>query len=226
MSNRDNFPGETTSQPSIMNDMVSKDAGAVTEENFDPIAYIENHFTTQKRQATPAELAAEAEIDIDIPSMGEYLNGKSASNGAVAAKPVRARRKATHGESKLSAPRPRKSQIAERSSEPVIHPELSEIWEALPKSIEFLSQSFDDAVTANYYTGEFKETRQEMIRRLLDPQLSLEEVSRLLGVCPATVRRYTNRGWLQHHRTPGGQRRFRLSDVVRFVDKHGRPTEG
>ncbi|MBS1713361.1 MAG: helix-turn-helix domain-containing protein [Armatimonadetes bacterium] len=64
-----------------------------------------------------------------------------------------------------------------------------------------------------------------MIRRLLDPELSLEEVSRLLGVCPATVRRYTNKGWLEHHRTKGGQRRFRLSGLVRFVDKHGRIPE-
>ena len=55
-----------------------------------------------------------------------------------------------------------------------------------------------------------------MIERLLDPQLSLEETSRLLGVCPATVRRYTNRGWLDHHRTTGGQRRFKLSDIVVF----------
>jgi excisionase family DNA binding protein len=85
-----------------------------------------------------------------------------------------------------------------------------------------LSSLYDDGVTANYYRNEFKETREELIQRLLDPQLSLEETSRLLGVCPATVRRYTNREWLAHHRTKGGQRRFKLSDIVRFVDKHGR----
>lgn len=93
---------------------------------------------------------------------------------------------------------------------------------ALPKNVEFLCSFYDDSVTANYYRGEFKETRQELIKRLLDPELSLEETSRLLGVCPATVRRYTNRGWLAHHRTTGGQRRFRLSDIVKFVEVHGR----
>lgn len=86
----------------------------------------------------------------------------------------------------------------------------------------FLASLYDDGVTSHYYTGDFKETRQELIKRLLDPQVNLEEVSRLLGVCPTTVRRYTNRGWLNHHRTKGGQRRFLLSDVVVFVEKHGR----
>ena len=80
----------------------------------------------------------------------------------------------------------------------------------------------DDSVAAKYYGGNFDESRQELIKRILDPQLTLEETSRLLGVCPATVRRYTNRGWLKHHRTDGGQRRFRLSDVGRFVEEHGR----
>jgi hypothetical protein len=32
------------------------------------------------------------------------------------------------------------------------------------------------------------------------------------------VRRYTNKGLLQHFRTSGNQRRFRLSDVLEFLD--------
>ena len=91
--------------------------------------------------------------------------------------------------------------------------------------IKFLGSYYDDSITANYYGREFKETRQDLIHRLLDPQLSLEETSRLLGVCPATVRRYTNRDWLKHFRTEGGQRRFRLSDIVKFVEQHGRLPE-
>src|SRR5206468_7287904 len=111
---------------------------------------------------------------------------------------------------------------AQGSAEPVLDAEIQSIWQALPKNVEFLCSFYDDSVTKNYYRGEFKENRQELIRRLLDPELSLEETSRLLGVCPATVRRYTNREWLTHHRTTGGQRRFRLSDIVKFVDEHGR----
>jgi excisionase family DNA binding protein len=110
--------------------------------------------------------------------------------------------------------------VAEHDSN--LNPRLTQVLEQLPKTVTFLSSVFDDDVTAHYYVGEFKETREEMIERLLDPQLSLEETSRILGVCPATVRRYTNRGWLNHHRTSGGQRRFKLSDIVMFVDKHGR----
>lgn len=123
----------------------------------------------------------------------------------------------------MSAPRPRRcKQPNPAKGAAPIDSELQTIWSALPRNVEFLSSFFDDSVTKNYYRGEFKESRQDLIRRLLDPELSLEETSRLLGVCPATVRRYTNRGWLHHHRTGGGQRRFRLSNVVLFVDEHGR----
>lgn len=122
----------------------------------------------------------------------------------------------------MSAPRPRRSRKGAPEQERTIDPELQSVWQALPRNVAFLCSFYDDSVTKNYYRGEFKESRQELIRRLLDPELSLEETSRLLGVCPATVRRYTNRGWLAHHRTTGGQRRFRLSDIVNFVDEHGR----
>ena len=58
------------------------------------------------------------------------------------------------------------------------------------------------------------ETRAQMLERLLNPLISLHEASVLLKVCPATVRRYTDAGLLPHARTPGGQRRFYLRDVL------------
>ena len=64
-----------------------------------------------------------------------------------------------------------------------------------------------------------KETREELLSRLLDPLLTLRETATLLGVCPTTVRRYTNRGMLAHIRTGGNQRRFRLSHVLEFMDR-------
>ena len=67
----------------------------------------------------------------------------------------------------------------------------------------------------------FRETREELLHRLLDPLISLEETARLLNVCPTTVRRYTNKGMLQHQRTAGNQRRFRLSDVLAFMESDG-----
>ena len=102
---------------------------------------------------------------------------------------------------------------------------MEEIWHQIPKNLKFLAHVYDDNVTQKYYTTEFKESREDLIMRMMDPQLNLEEAARLLGVCPATVRRYTNRGWLQHHRTTGNQRRFKLSGIVNFVEAFGRNPE-
>lgn len=159
----------------------------------DPYAYIQNAFLDTRK--------AEEEV---LPGIGEYLKGKRKPRGK-------------YRKTEMSAPRPRLGTAATRLS-----PRIEKVLEQLPHTVSFLSEVFDDEVTSHYYRGEFKESRQELIERLLDPQLSLEETSRLLGVCPATVRRYTNRGWLNHSRTSGGQRRFKLSDIVQFVQKHGR----
>lgn len=59
--------------------------------------------------------------------------------------------------------------------------------------------------------------KREIAPDPIDPTLTLEEAATLLGVCPTTVRRYTNRGQLPHFRTAGNQRRFRLSDVNAFM---------
>lgn len=192
---------------------------------FDPLAYIESAFLDKSDTAKKAE--SKSELDVDIPSIGDYLhkgNGKAKGATALLEKPTPTSTpepsKSKFRKTVMSAPRPRRAKQVEE--EPQIDPALQTVWEALPKNIAFLCSFFDDSVTANYYRGEFKETRQDLIKRLLDPELTLEETSRLLGVCPATVRRYTNRHWLTHHRTAGGQRRFRLSDIVGFVEQHGR----
>ncbi|AIE86172.1 helix-turn-helix domain-containing protein [Fimbriimonas ginsengisoli] len=194
--------------------------------NFDPLAYIESAFLDKEGERD--EHVEGRDLDtLTIPSITDYLTGGRASISIVdpredipeAGEPEK---RAKFRKTVMSAPRPRRSRKLEGDTEQTIDPELRTVWQALPKNVAFLCSFYDDSVTKNYYRGEFKETRQDLIRRLLDPELSLEETSRLLGVCPATVRRYTNRGWLAHHRTTGGQRRFRLSDVVKFVDEHGR----
>jgi excisionase family DNA binding protein len=170
-------------------------------KEFDPLAYIESAFLDKNPGGATKGVAKAALVTTRI----------------AVPKGVKFRKTA------LSAPRPR------RVKQPVEQPPIDEsfrvLLEHLPKNIEFLGRFFNDSVTSHYYNHGFKEPREDLIRRLLDPELTLEEVSRLIGVCPATVRRYTNRGWIEHHRTPGGQRRFRLSSVVRFVDKHGRVPE-
>lgn len=86
-----------------------------------------------------------------------------------------------------------------------------------PQQLQHLLQSAQDEVAQNSYKA-FKETRASLIERLLDPPLTLEEAARILNVCPTTVRRYTNRGVLKHFRTAGNQRRFRLSEVLAFME--------
>jgi len=61
--------------------------------------------------------------------------------------------------------------------------------------------------------------RQELIKQLLDPQVNLEEAALLLNVCKSTVRHYTDSNLLPHIRTIGGQRRFRFSDILVFLEK-------
>ena len=63
------------------------------------------------------------------------------------------------------------------------------------------------------------ETREEIIRRLLDPELTLHEAAAVLNLSKATVRRYTDQGRLACLRTGGGQRRFRLSALLVFLDR-------
>ena len=189
-------------------------------DNFDPLAYIESGFL-DTRPAKEGAIAETSDLDLSLPSISDYLS--TPASKLIDREPIvealDPQEKSRFRKTVMSAPRPRRAK--RRSAKNAIDPDLHSVWTALPKNVAFLCSFFDDAVTKNYY-GEFKENRQELIRRLLDPELSLEETARLLGVCPATVRRYTNRGWLAHHRTTGGQRRFRLSSVVKFVDEHGR----
>ncbi len=189
----------------------------MSSKEFDPLAYIENAFLDTKKDKSVKN--GVPNLDVEVPTIGEFLGKGEESNKkhttlAVKEPKVKFKRK------QLSAPRPRRAKV--QTTETPLNDDIKDIWNSLPKNIEFLNSFFDDKVTAHYYRGEFKESRQELMRRLLDPELNLEEVSRLLGVCPATVRRYTNRHWLGHHRTKGGQRRFRLSGVVKFVEEHGR----
>ncbi|MGQ9657221.1 MAG: MerR family transcriptional regulator [Fimbriimonadales bacterium] len=103
--------------------------------------------------------------------------------------------------------------------EAVVPPEVDELWAKLPQYLRYLVEWTDDGITRKYYPVRGRdETREELIARLTDPVLTLEEAARLLGVCPATVRRYTDRGWLHCFRTEGNQRRFRLSDIVAFLE--------
>lgn len=67
--------------------------------------------------------------------------------------------------------------------------------------------------------------RWQLLQRLFDPDLSVRDVALLLDVCPTTIRRYTNAGLLEHYRTTGNRRRFRLSHILRFLMRYANSGE-
>lgn len=102
--------------------------------------------------------------------------------------------------------------------------EGARLWEEMPRHLQILATMARTEPAPP--TRSFEETREQLIQRLADPTLTLEETARLLDVCTATVRRYANRGHLTHHRTLGQQRRFRLSDVLTFLEKRASRSPG
>lgn len=183
----------------------------------DPFEYIERAFIEASKEAKKAKRQAEqkerAQSMMVEPEPEEEAHFEEEANGAT----LKLKRTA------LNAPRPRRSSKPKRK--PTITEELERLIIQAPKNLKFLAKVYDDSVTQKYYSKRFRETREDLIKKLIDPELTLEDTARLLGVCPATVRRYTNKGWLKHHRTSGQQRRFRLSGIVEFVEKHGRIPE-
>ncbi|MHB0912249.1 MAG: MerR family transcriptional regulator [Armatimonadota bacterium] len=119
-------------------------------------------------------------------------------------------------------PQPELRQQAKPAPKPEEEPLLL-VPEPAPKArVRRRLPSVEQEVAQSSYRT-FRETREELLQRLLDPQISLEEAARILNVCPTTVRRYTNKGVLPHVRTPGNQRRFRLSDVLGFMENRPQP---
>ena len=64
-------------------------------------------------------------------------------------------------------------------------------------------------------------TRRELINRLENPEISLQEAAILLEGCRATVRVLCDEKKLAHHRTDGGQRRFFYRDIKEYIRDHG-----
>ncbi len=113
-------------------------------------------------------------------------------------------------------------------------PHSSDLWSKVPRHVQTLlaleRMEEEREVAQASYKRPFQEKRAELVARILDPILSLEDTARLLNVCPTTVRRYTNKGILTHYRKETDrpsenaseketrQRRFRLSDVLSFLE--------
>jgi excisionase family DNA binding protein len=55
--------------------------------------------------------------------------------------------------------------------------------------------------------------------------LSTSQAARALGVSLGTIRRWSDMGYLQSYRTPGGQRRFSREQIDQFIGSLQRDTE-
>lgn len=51
--------------------------------------------------------------------------------------------------------------------------------------------------------------------------VSLRQAADMLGVHPATVRNWADKGDIMSRRTPGGHRRFRRADLLHYAETHG-----
>jgi excisionase family DNA binding protein len=55
--------------------------------------------------------------------------------------------------------------------------------------------------------------------------LTLGQAAKFLGVAQSTIRKWSDQGRVRAFYTPGGHRRFRLTDLEAFVDRSGPPGE-
>jgi excisionase family DNA binding protein len=59
--------------------------------------------------------------------------------------------------------------------------------------------------------------------------LSTSQAAQALGVSLGTIRRWSDMGYLQSYRTPGGQRRFSADQIEQFLatlQRGGDPSQG
>ena len=151
--------------------------------------------------------------EADLPDAEELAEESVAAAGSAPGGPAGAALKS-------DAPKPK--QILERLT--AGKDEVREKLETLDLRQQVLPLDIEAAAAPPRRTGRVTESREELVQRLMDPVLSLEEAAVLLDVCPTTVRRYTNRGVLKCYRTPGNQRRFRLSEIMSFMERRQRGT--
>ncbi len=69
-------------------------------------------------------------------------------------------------------------------------------------------------------------SKSHILRIMAQTTIPTREVASMLGVTETTVKRWADDGILPCVRTPGGHRKFRLTDIVRFAEEHGLTVAG
>jgi hypothetical protein len=186
-------------------------------------------------EATPSEMSSEpvSSVQETTAAVSQTIAAPVEANSAAVKPPSPSEPQtspAAAGTAPRSAPKPenrrygisrRRSRHARNIKPTEVVEEISaeSLWGLVPRHIQTLiAIGAQTEVAQNSYKRQFKESRLEMIQRLLDPTLSLADTARLLNVCPTTVRRYTNKGLLTHQRQGKDRRSFKLSDVLAFLE--------
>lgn len=204
--------------------------------------------TVRRLTEQQAEAEAEEQVEADEVIAGETAGGEAAlevsaddmatsgSQEMAEARQARAAQPASRTKASSGSGTVQQARAARRAQAPAQPKTAREVLESLQPSAEVrarleavlarqqrLPLDADTAASEARRPRRAAETREQLVARLLDPTLSLQETALLLGVCPTTVRRYTNRGVMKCFRTPGNQRRFKLSDVLEFMERreHG-----
>ena len=184
-------------------------------------------------------VAAQRDVPAAQPETSAFVQSMTEEDQTQAAAPEPKTPAKSDAEIPFRGPRPTRSRARHaRNVRPENVPSglsAADLWAKAPRHLQTLltlERIEEKEIAQSSYKRPFAEGRLELIERLLDPILSLEDTARLLNVCPTTVRRYTNRGILTHYRKEPErngetdrpteretrQRRFRLSDILAFLE--------
>lgn len=72
-----------------------------------------------------------------------------------------------------------------------------------------------------YPTNSFITSQNDMTKSNASEWVSLKKAADILGVHPATVRNWADKGEINVRRTPGGHRRFNVEDLQRYAESTG-----
>ena len=84
------------------------------------------------------------------------------------------------------------------------------MWPSEPDPVQLLNDSGERSKT-DWNGGVEKSSASPL-------GLSTSQAARALGVSLGTIRRWSDMGYLESYRTPGGQRRFSREQIEQFID--------
>jgi hypothetical protein len=96
------------------------------------------------------------------------------------------------------------------------------LWGLAPRSNPIVIAHTEQVGPAGADFRRATESRLDLVSRLLDPNLPLSETARLLNVEPAEVQRKPSPTVLVNMRPAGENKRYKLSDVISFLEQQSR----